>query len=402
MHLSFGYGNPPLAASPTLKVALSWRNRRNRRARCSHYTTCDRRTQAGNQKRIFLSAANGNGLSSTHHAEEFLKKAGFRLKEAECPPRVEVVAERHETDHKDEDGDLKILDPNLLLEFERNGHVALQTLFSSETMTDLRSELVRYHEEHLVDALRHACQVLRLDPSPASLDVSACHQLIDGLDAGSLPFLQHFHLRLRSPLLERFTKSTTLGSIAAQLLGCRRVRIYQDSLFVKRSCDRPTDWHSDLTMAPLDTNQFLTFWFPLRKIPRGNGLWFASKSHRDFVLPFRFGRNYPKKASLGLDQRYKIHNHSPLQPGDCTVHHGWCLHTSVDKASERMAYTVSYFADDGNGPGASTKLLPRKMIDRIEMEDAPSFQLWIQDIRPGRSLRHPLLPVVYEAREVSS
>lgn len=47
------------------------------------------------------------------------------------------------------------------------------------------------------------------------------------------------------------------GHVAAQLLGVPRVRLYQDSIFTKRSGDGPTLWHSDLNMAPFDTNDFV-------------------------------------------------------------------------------------------------------------------------------------------------
>ena len=76
-----------------------------------------------------------------------------------------------------------------------------------------------------------------------------------------------------------------------------------------------TNWHSDLRMTPLDTNDFVTAWIPLRRIQvglwrmqsmpalrccqlcispvaslvQGSGdscLSFASRSHRDFALPF--------------------------------------------------------------------------------------------------------------------
>ena len=66
--------------------------------------------------------------------------------------------------------------------------------------------------------------------------------------------------------------------------GTKSVRLYQDALFVKRSGDGPTRWHSDLNMAPFDTNDFVTCWIPLQKVPSqsdgGSGLSFASGSHR--------------------------------------------------------------------------------------------------------------------------
>ena len=33
---------------------------------------------------------------------------------------------------------------------------------------------------------------------------------------------------------------------------------------MKRQGDGPTHWHSDLGMAPLDTNDFVTMWLPLQ------------------------------------------------------------------------------------------------------------------------------------------
>lgn len=60
-------------------------------------------------------------------------------------------------------------------------------------------------------------------------------------------------------------------------------------MFLKDPGFAETNWHSDLRMAPLDTNAFITAWIPLRPISGGeddSGLVFAVGSHRDFALPF--------------------------------------------------------------------------------------------------------------------
>jgi hypothetical protein len=57
-----------------------------------------------------------------------------------------------------------------------------------------------------------------------------------------------------------------LAATAAALLGAPRLRLYQDCTFVKRPGFGATNWHSDLRMAPLDTNAFVTAWIPLRPI----------------------------------------------------------------------------------------------------------------------------------------
>lgn len=94
-----------------------------------------------------------------------------------------------------------------------------------------------------------------------------------------------------------------------------RVRLYQDSTFYKRPGDGPTRWHSDLNMAPLDCNDFVTAWIPLHAVPAkkegGSPLVFASKSHRDFAL------NHWQDSRLRADLtgRYREKDHAPLSAG---------------------------------------------------------------------------------------
>lgn len=115
-----------------------------------------------------------------------------------------------------------------------------------------------------------------------------------------------------------------LAKAAAALFGCERLRLYQarssvsvlalagvfcavagsrrsclaqmqrhmpqvthvqDCLFFKESGMNVTNWHSDARLTPLDTNDFVTFWIPLRpmKAQNDSGLVFARGSHRDMA-----------------------------------------------------------------------------------------------------------------------
>ena len=67
-------------------------------------------------------------------------------------------------------------------------------------------------------------------------------------------------------LIRSLVTSRRLASVAAQLLGEKRVRVYQDCIFVKEPGFTPTNWHSDLPISPLDTNSFVTAWIPLRPL----------------------------------------------------------------------------------------------------------------------------------------
>ncbi len=60
--------------------------------------------------------------------------------------------------------------------------------------------------------------------------------------------------------------SRRLAGVAAQLLGAKRLRLYQDCVFCKEPGFSETNWHSDASLAPLDTNAFVTAWIPLRPI----------------------------------------------------------------------------------------------------------------------------------------
>lgn len=69
---------------------------------------------------------------------------------------------------------------------------------------------------------------------------------------------------------------------------CAMVTSLQDCIFLKRPGMSETNWHSDVRLTPLDTNDFLTFWIPLRPIRAQNdsALEFAQRSHRDMSALF--------------------------------------------------------------------------------------------------------------------
>lgn len=86
-------------------------------------------------------------------------------------------------------------------------------------------------------------------------------------------------------------------------------------MFLKEPGYAETNWHSDLRMAPLDTNAFVTAWIPLRPVSGAegdSGLLFAVASHRDFALPF-----WHDLTGRGLEDRgYKLQD---------TGRKWWCL-----------------------------------------------------------------------------
>ena len=105
---------------------------------------------------------------------------------------------------------------------------------------------------------------------------------------------------------------------------------------MKRPGDDVTGWHSDLPLSPWDGNDFVTFWIPLKDLPKSSpALLYASRSHADFALNFWGGKE-------DLSRRYMIRDHLPLSLGDVVAHHGFTLHSSKPSDAGRTAYTVSY------------------------------------------------------------
>jgi len=218
----------------------------------------------------------------------------------------------------------------LLLQFSRNGHCFLPGLVMQEQVTEMAKVIKKEFAERKEDALSHYKSVVGSDRHHSQQP----------------PFHQLFNTWKRNSKAKSFILHKSLGKIAAQLLDVDAVRLYQDSVFVKEPGAGPTEWHSDLKMAPFNSNDFVTFWLPLVPVPDhesgGTGLLFASKSHVDFALPLWFD-----PEEMDLSDRYLLADNGAYQLGDCSVHHGWCLHAAPPNESKetRWALSLSYIAD---------------------------------------------------------
>lgn len=291
-----------------------------------------------------------------------------------------------------------------LLQFERDGHCTTRSLvpqlpldaidaaFSSQSLAVHRQKLrVILGEDEAAAAEAHA--------SSDAARLKALRRKLASLPEGAVPFLQGFNLWRGSAEVAALAGSAELAGTAARLLGVERVRLYQDSLFVKRPSDGETHWHSDLAMAPLDTNSFVTCWLPLQPVPAesdgGSALVFASGSHRDVALHFWHGD--PKRdadcSGRGYEEAVPMKR---LQVGDASWHHGWTLHCASPNALQkpRRALAFSYFADGATRLKASARRA-------VHSEDAESYAAWLGDVKPGAAARHALLPLVWDGQPVA-
>ena len=221
--------------------------------------------------------------------------------------------------------------------------------------------------------------------------VEECQDMLDST-ANELPFLQFFNLWKRNdaPTVRRVCLSPHVAEAASILLDCKRVRLYQDSLFHKRAGDLDTPWHSDNKMAPFDTSKTITFWIALQPVPAdGSALLFVDSSHLDFALPYWNGVDGDEHDRLEHRYDNAVSHYMPLQLGDVTVHNGWTLHstnTALEQTEDRLALAITYV-------DARAEL--REDQTKGDNEDRWSYQSWVKDVAPRTQFVHPDVPIVW-------
>jgi ectoine hydroxylase-related dioxygenase (phytanoyl-CoA dioxygenase family) len=235
--------------------------------------------------------------------------------------------------------------------------------------------------------------------------IEACQDVLqktshDGIV--QVPFLQHFNTWRSIPSVKRLVTSSShdaspLIHYAKVLMDVSNVKLYQDSLFVKRKNDGPTPWHSDARMAPFDTSKMITFWIPLDYIPRmddgGTGLLFVNGSHSDFALPF-WNVDKDRGEYNRLEERYGgddgIEHYMPMNVGDVSAHAGWTLHSANggigNIGSDRYALAVTYV-------DAKAEIRQDAVHSKIgHDEDRRSYEDWASQVQPRSYFEHPLVP----------
>lgn len=341
-------------------------------------------------------------------ADELLKMAGYDIKpfldadegeDAEDGGDFVFEFDEDEFGEADELGWARGVPLDAQLFFARKGHCSLPDLILAEETVALAKDVDVFINANMLDGFKQKVEVL-FDAETASRasSVADAERILDG---ATVPFLQFFNLHESVPSVDALARSPLLGRIAAELLGADSVRLYQDSVFFKRPGDGATPWHADSAMAPLD-GDMVTIFVPLRALPGGKyapSLRFASRSHLD-VGGFYWNvlsRGGEEAGSADLEIRYKEESHGAMALGSATAHAGWTLHSSPgipDESRGRRAISFSYVSSE-------TKVLSKQQQARMHTEDGWSFRRWLRKSKPGKPLKHALLPVVWPAESDS-
>eukprot|EP00980_Cylindrotheca_fusiformis_P000615 scaffold154_cov129-Cylindrotheca_fusiformis.AAC.32 len=278
----------------------------------------------------------------------------------------------------------------------------LRSFIHPKSLQAIRKDVIKYAKEEELKAWKQKVEVAlnSVEQAKSLKTVEECEHQLENLGITEIPFLQFFNSWTSLPKVKNLVYA--LGESAAVFLDVPSVRLYQDSIFWKRSVDGPTPWHVDARMAPFDTSHFITFWIPLNDVPAsGTALMFCSKSHSDFALPYwspLSGDDTWAQSSTSewnrLEQRYprKDVHYMPMKMGDVTVHSGWTLHCANENNNsvDRLALAVS-FVD------AKAEIRPDALDDigKGDNEDLNSYSTWVNEVSPKSQFQHKLVPIVW-------
>jgi ectoine hydroxylase-related dioxygenase (phytanoyl-CoA dioxygenase family) len=176
-----------------------------------------------------------------------------------------------------------------------------------------------------------------------------------------------------------FVRDPRLGALAAELLGCRRVRFMQDVMLEKGGRYEPTAWHRDSDFWSFSGAGALTVWIPLQDTPlHMSPLRYATGSH---LVADPHPLRTLEMACIPL--RFRIAS-SAMAVGDIAIHHYKTLHgaaRNADAGAPRRSLGIHFIDADAQvraprNPGQSEHAV-RCDWDRIA--DGDSFT---DDIAP--------------------
>lgn len=256
------------------------------------------------------------------------------------------------------------LDPAVVADFARDGHVLVPGLASADEAAAYRP---------LIEA--------------AALETAWDTRPIEERDTYGKAFLQSFNLWRLDERIATFVRSPRFARVAAELLGVEHVRLYHDQALCKEPGGGRTPWHQDQNYWPMDTDDTVTLWMPLVDVPAEVGsMTFVSGTHRlgDLAVGAISDESDAGFAAYIAERDLPCRTYGALRAGDATFHRGWTIHSAGPNPTERLrtVMTVIYVAD---GARVRTGLTEAQDFDR---------QVWLGGAEPGDAIDSELNPLL--------
>jgi phytanoyl-CoA hydroxylase len=166
-------------------------------------------------------------------------------------------------------GPFRAVTPEQARQYDERGFFVLEDVLSGDEVRELRAEIDPF-EERQEEALR---------------SMEGGRFFIARAD--EITFTTH--LVLRSAVLRRFTTSSLLTDLCADLIG-PDVRLYWDqAVYKKPGTESPFPWHQDNGYAFVEPQQYLTCWVALTDATEDNGCpWVVPGVHRSGTLAHEY------------------------------------------------------------------------------------------------------------------
>jgi ectoine hydroxylase-related dioxygenase (phytanoyl-CoA dioxygenase family) len=212
-------------------------------------------------------------------------------------------------------------------EYQKNGHICLRDLASSE-------EVSIYGE-----AIREIVQELNYQNKP-----------MNERSTYGKAFIQIGNVWQKSEVVQRFVMARRFAKVAAELMGVDGVRIYQDQALFKEPGGGHTPWHQDQIYWPLDTDKTITMWMPIVPITEEMGsMTFASGSQKlGYVNKLEISDESHRTLAQYIEGKgFEKVTYGAMAAGDATFHSGWTMHNAPGNPTDQMReiMTVIYYAD---------------------------------------------------------
>jgi hypothetical protein len=257
-----------------------------------------------------------------------------------------------------------LLDPETIHRYRRDGHLLVPGLATADEVAPFVPVIAEATARHTAS----------LPP-------------LSERDTYGQAFLQVMNLWRDDEQIARYVLAERFASVAAQLLGAERVRIYHDQALFKEPGGGFTPWHQDATYWPVDGHRCITMWMPLVDIvPEMGALTFATGSHADGPLSDVTISDASEAHfdAIVADRGFALAQPLPMRAGDATFHAGWTVHRAGGNRTDtlRAVMTVIYLADG---------LTVQPPTNRAQEND---LRTWLPGLRPGDLAASPLNPVV--------
>lgn len=200
-------------------------------------------------------------------------------------------------------------------------------------------------------------------------------------------FLQVSNLWPVDETIRRFVFSQRLARLAAELMGCRGVRLYHDQALDKEPGGGFTPWHADQKYWPLATANCVTAWIPLQAVPLDMGpLAFAVGSQRIIAgRDLAISDESERRISQTLHDVPKSETAYAL--GEVSFHAGWTFHRAGPNRTDRFRRVMTIIYMD----------IDMRLKEPENKSQRWDWECWCPGAQVGGIIDSPLNPVLWQA-----